>query len=283
MIGDDILVSVLKSFAFDTSPPQPARAPLTRIERLQRQMRPDVYRADDTHLPVAQIEDTSFPTLLIELLQGVHASNNKQLHSICMGDIARKSVNFYTRHPDNDKTYWQSNTKDMSIRKLQSHARELYKFIIEAVTASLKPAYINGTKEFVWVLKTDSTAYAVSTHPLILQSTEIINEDEDEDDVIAMMSNFYSAHNERMGSTIVDESPSSPENGLIITPLKESDITDCLAGEYLNERKLLGSIIDNKKAHLLSKLHAFDLDSGRCATFFNESYPICIGSLKLTK
>jgi hypothetical protein len=288
MIQDDVLLCVLKSFEFDTSDVSRVRAAPKRLEdrisQLTRQMRPYAFVADQS---VPMYLEDSFTDMLLELLSGVHASENEKLHSICMGDISRKTVNFFSRSPLNDKTYWQANTRETSIKKIQTHVRELYKFVIEAVTASLKAACIVSTDEFVWFLDANGLTYILSDGPLRYSPIQT-EKNNDAQCFHAQMNNFYAAHMERTvnrdRSVRFDEDSERNERTVVtLTVVDRKEIRECEEEEFPDERRNLANLVETKKAQLLAKLSRFELDSRTCVKFFNESYATCVNTLKTSK
>jgi hypothetical protein len=302
MIPDDLLISVIKSFQIDTSTrrifPIAKTAPLVsgqlaltaRQMDIQRRMQPELkpHRrspqvvCDNVSEATNQISD-----LLFSILNGVHGSENKRLHSICIGDMARKNVNFYSRTPLGDKTYWQTNSKELSIRKLQSHVKELYRFIIEAVVGTLKPCFLNTTKDFIWALKTNSEVFAISAEPLI----GVHNNVEEPDILIQAMNNLFKRQTAEAFRTsdheTTDQSTRTREPGegtrVSVTMLRPEDVTDCLDDDYLEERKDLSDLIQVKKNQLHFKLNQIELDPRKCLEFLDETYPICVGTLRSTR
>lgn len=208
MIGDRLMASVLMSFTFSPE------------------------------------DRDKFVNLLVSLLPGVHAGEDTRLHSICMGDVSRRTVNFFSRIAVTDKTYWEKCTKDLSIKKLQDHAGVLYAFIMRSVMALLRPAFIVSTKEGVWMLRTSDSVFAICNKPL--------------DNI----------------------RPINPRQDLFVGRYKHHEVLEWEKGVDDPNLLEIGDMMDAKRNCLIRAAHDIKISQTTCEQFLNDSYPLCVKTMK---
>lgn len=240
MIGEQLLINVLKSFGFDT---------------------------------FDYIFQDQITELLLELLRGIHASEDKRLHSICIGDMARGSVNFFSRPPPEDKAYWQSNSRDMAIRRLQAHVRNLYRFVVEAALATLTGVIIKETGEFSWALQTDSHVYSVN-HFTPEAGFEFTNED---------FMNIYPTNDFWPDEDNNEGEAEDTQKLLTVIEMKPGTVLRCPKEERTEDKRLLNEAIEKKRLQILAKVDDITINTESCKDFLTESYPICVGTMNATR
>ena len=83
--------------------------------------------------------DEYLPNTITGILSEVHTRPDvPELHSICMSDIARRSVSFYSRlNEDSDECQWVVHPQESSIQVLTQHARDLFSCLLEIGLAGL--------------------------------------------------------------------------------------------------------------------------------------------------
>lgn len=196
-----------------------------------------------------------FLEMLLALLKGVHANKETRLHSICMGDVSRRTVNFFSRMAINDKTYWQKCPKDVSIKKIQDHVGTLFSFTMGGATALLKPGLVNATKEPVWMLRTSLGVLTVSLHPL-------------------------NGNGRRAGMVQKELTPHS----LFLYHYRDNaDVLDWNDGLDSKEITAIRDAVTDKRNSLIREAQNIKLSRQTCDQFLNESYPICVESMKASR
>lgn len=81
--------------------------------------------------------DQFLDNTLTGILSLVHSQPHvPQLHSVCLSDIARRSVSFYSRNDEED-CQWVVHPQESSMHLLTQHARDLFSCLLEAGLAAL--------------------------------------------------------------------------------------------------------------------------------------------------
>lgn len=90
--------------------------------------------------------DEYLENTITSLLSMVHSQPDvPQLHSVCLSDIARRSVSFYSRS-ESDDCRWIVHPQESSMHILTQHARDLFSCILQAGLAALIIQVWKGTE-----------------------------------------------------------------------------------------------------------------------------------------
>lgn len=83
--------------------------------------------------------ESNMERAVTEALHRVHTMPNyPEMHSICLSDISRRSVQFYSRpDPTTDHCQWITHPRESSLDLLVQHARNLFSCLLEIGFASL--------------------------------------------------------------------------------------------------------------------------------------------------
>lgn len=190
-------------------------------------------------------DNEHFEVLLSKLLEDIHAGKNARLHSICIGDIARKSVNFLSRAPS-DKTYWAKYPRDASVKKIQDHACVLFEFIMCVVMALIKPGVFVPTGQPMWFLSTKMHVYGFFSQPITGTATEA----------------------QAKGNA----------KKLSMYELKEADVSEEIANNH--PEILAREDMDRFSQIVIDHVHTIKLEREVCEKFLVDSYPICMNTMK---
>jgi len=88
----------------------------------------------------AEIEMDQLNRMASDMMYDVLHHEDPRLHNVCLSDISRGTVRVYSRVSESEECVWATHTKDIAVKVLNEHAKNLFSFLLEAGTQSLVSA-----------------------------------------------------------------------------------------------------------------------------------------------